>query len=175
MAPPLRRWLYVALGCVAVALGVVGAFLPVLPTTPFLLVALWAFSRSSARLERWLLEHPRLGPRVRAFRDTRVVPWPVKLTAWGSMAASLTLLALSRVPWPGVAASAALMAWGAIYVARCPSRPSAGERGGQRAGLGRGRDDVDPDAGGLEGAAGGLADRRDGGDPAEDRRGVGAE
>jgi uncharacterized membrane protein YbaN (DUF454 family) len=118
------RALYAALGVVAVGLGVLGIALPGLPTTPFLLVAAWAFSRSSRRLERWLLEHPRLGPRVVAFRNDRVVPWSVKLTAWGSMIVSLTLMIVSRkVPWPGIATTAALMLWGVVYLARCPSRP----------------------------------------------------
>jgi uncharacterized protein len=117
------RALYLALGLLCVGLGTLGAFLPVLPTTPFLLVSLWAFARSSQRLERWLLEHRRFGPRLRAFRDNRVVPLPVKLTAWGSMLLSLTVMIVTSVPWPGIAAAAALMAWGAIYVARCPSRP----------------------------------------------------
>lgn len=118
-----KRLVYLGVGLVFVALGVLGAFLPVLPTTPLLLVALWAFSRSSSRLETWLLEHRRFGPRLRAFREDRVVPWSVKLTAWGTMALSLTAMILSgRVPWPGVAATAGLMAWGVFYLARCPSR-----------------------------------------------------
>jgi uncharacterized protein len=124
----MSRGLHLALGLVCVGLGVLGVFLPVLPTTPFLLVALWAFSRSSRRLERWLSEHPRFGPRLRSFREHRVVPLPVKLTAWTTMAASLILMVVSRrVPWPGIAATAALMLAGVIYVARCPSRPPASD------------------------------------------------
>ncbi len=118
----VSRILYAGLGLSCVGLGVVGAFLPVLPTTPFLLVALWAFSRSSRRLERWLLEHRRFGPRLVAWRDHRAIPLPVKLTAWGSMSASLTLMIVLGVNRWAVLAAVVLMATGAIYVARCPSR-----------------------------------------------------
>ena len=62
------RFVYIAIGCVMVALGVVGIFLPLLPTTPFLLVAVWAFARSSPRLEAWLIHHPKLGPPLRDWR-----------------------------------------------------------------------------------------------------------
>lgn len=120
---PLRL-LYLTAGLACVGLGVLGMFLPVLPTTPFLLLAVWAFARSSRRLESWLLEHPRFGPRLRAFRTDRVVPVSVKLTAWGWMAFSLGAMIVSgRVPWPGVALTAGLMGWGVYYLARCPSRP----------------------------------------------------
>src|SRR5688500_15811539 len=106
-----------ALGLLCVGLGVIGAFLPVLPTTVFLLIALWAFARSSQRLETWLLEHPRFGPRLVAWRAHRVVPWPVKLTAWGSMAGSLTLMIVGGLsPW-AIGGAAGVMAIGAIYIA----------------------------------------------------------
>jgi len=128
VGPRAARGAYLALGIACVGLGVLGAFLPVLPTTPLLLVALWAFSRSSTRLEQWLLHHERFGPRLRAFREHRVVPWSVKALAWTTMAITLALMIASRrVPWPGIAATAALMLWGVVYVARCPSRPPASQ------------------------------------------------
>jgi uncharacterized protein len=115
------RYVYLAIGLLFVALGVVGAFLPVLPTTPLLLVSLWAFAKSSKRLERWLLEHQRFGPRLVAWRAHRVIPLGVKLTAYGSMAASLAVMAvLGR--WWAFGAAAVVMAIGAAYISTRPSR-----------------------------------------------------
>lgn len=116
------RIVYLSIGSLFVGLGVAGAFLPVLPTTPLLLVSLWAFSKSSARLERWLLEHPRFGPRLVAWRTERVIPLSVKLTAWGSMIASLILMAVTGVSPYAMIGAGSLMAIGAVYIATKPSR-----------------------------------------------------
>jgi uncharacterized protein len=117
------RYAYLAIGCFFVGLGVLGAFLPVLPTTPFLLISLWAFSKSSVRLERWLLEHKRFGPRLVAWRAHQVIPIGAKLAAWGSMIASLTFMAVLRRPLYQIAIAAGIMAIGAAYVASKPSKP----------------------------------------------------
>lgn len=119
------RTLYVGIGLLFVGLGVLGAFLPVLPTTPLLLVALWAFANSSTRLERWLLDHPRLGPRLVAWRQHRVIPLGAKLTAWGSMLASLTVMVVVGASWLAVGGAAAVMAVGAGYIATRPSRAAS--------------------------------------------------
>ena len=60
-------------------LGVVGIFVPLLPTTPFLLLAAWAFCRSSPRLYDRLLAHPCLGAYVRNFREYRAIPLRAKI------------------------------------------------------------------------------------------------
>lgn len=119
-----KRAALLVLGLLCVGLGVLGAFLPVLPTTPFLLVSLWAFSSSSRRLEAWLLSHKRFGARLVAWRTERVIPLAAKLTAWGSMLASLTFLVLVSASWIALAGAGAVMAIGAIYIARCPSQPA---------------------------------------------------
>ncbi|MFP2924057.1 YbaN family protein [Pyxidicoccus sp. 3LG] len=115
---------FLALGFVCVGLGGLGVFLPVLPTTPFLLVALWAFSRSSRRFHHWLYTHPRYGPRLQAWQEHGVVPVRVKVSALTAMVASLTVMAfVVRVKWPVLAVTGALMLVGATYVLRRPSRP----------------------------------------------------
>ncbi|MBR5801346.1 MAG: YbaN family protein [Alistipes sp.] len=69
------------LGVVSLVLGVVGIFLPLLPTTPFLLLSAWLFVRSSPGLYAWLINHPRLGPYIRNFRENRALPLHVKVVS----------------------------------------------------------------------------------------------
>lgn len=66
---PIKKWIYLVSGCVMVALGVAGIILPLLPTTPFLLLAGFFFARSSEKLNHWLLNHKHLGPYIHAFRS----------------------------------------------------------------------------------------------------------
>ena len=121
---PRFRFLFLALGFVCVGLGVLGTFLPLLPTTPFLLVALWAFSRSSRRFHHWLYMHPRFGPRLQDWNEHGVVPVKVKASALTAMVVSLSLMAfVARVKWPVLAGAAALMLVGATYILSRPSRP----------------------------------------------------
>ena len=77
-----------ACGGAALATGIIGIFLPLLPTTPFVLLAAFCFARGSPRWEAWLLAHPRWGPMVRDWRDHRAIPWRAKLLAWTMMAAA---------------------------------------------------------------------------------------
>ncbi|REG27170.1 hypothetical protein ATI61_110177 [Archangium gephyra] len=118
------RYAFMALGFVCVGLGMLGAFLPVLPTTPFLLVALWAFSRSSRRFHHWLYTHPRFGPRLQEWDEHGTVPVPVKVSAVSAMAISFGLLAfVLRMKWYVLAAAGLLILVGATYVLSRPSRP----------------------------------------------------
>ncbi len=86
---PAARLLGQALGWCCVGVGMLGLLLPVIPTTPFLLVAAWAFARSSQRFHDWLLNHRWLGPPVRAWCQHGVVPTTAKAMALTTMAASL--------------------------------------------------------------------------------------
>ena len=73
--------LLMILGSVALALGIIGAFLPLLPTTPFLLLAAALYFRSSPRLYEWLLSHPHLGEYIRNFRENKAIPLRVKIVS----------------------------------------------------------------------------------------------
>lgn len=116
------RWGYFALAWAFFALGAVGVVLPVLPTTPFMLLALWGFARSSPRFHRWLYNHRTFGPPLQAWREHRVIPLQVKFVAISTMAVSLGLMiALSGAPWYALVLAAALMAYGAFFVLSCPS------------------------------------------------------
>ena len=123
MAGRAARYAYVAVGLLFVGLGALGVVLPVVPTTPFLLISLWAFARSSHRLEAWLLGHRVFGPRLVEWRKHRVIPLSVKLTAWGSMVGSLTLMILTGASPIAIIGAASVMAIGAGYVASKPSKP----------------------------------------------------
>src|SRR5688572_12689768 len=80
-----RRILYFGLGWMFFVLGLIGAVLPVVPTTPFMLLAAWAFSNSSRRFEQWLLEHRWFGPGIKRWREHRVVPAKVKRVSYATM------------------------------------------------------------------------------------------
>ena len=77
----VMRYLLALSGCFFLALGVVGAFLPVLPTTPFLLLSAALFMRSSDRLYQWLMNHRHLGTYIRNFRENKAIPLRVKIVS----------------------------------------------------------------------------------------------
>ena len=83
------RYALIAFGWLCVAIGLVGIVVPGLPTTVFILIAAWAFSRSSERFQRWLYEHPRFGPTIVAWRERGAIPLKAKVLAIVMMSVSL--------------------------------------------------------------------------------------
>ena len=122
MKQHVKRALYGVTGMVALTLGVIGVFLPVLPTVPFMLIALWAFSNSSQRLHDWLYHHPRLGHAVRQWKKHRAIAARTKLMSASVMSLSaIWLVFFSTVSgWP-LAAALAFMAYGAWFVLSRPT------------------------------------------------------
>lgn len=124
---PVRAgWLILGLGFFA--LGFIGAFVPLMPTTIFLILAAACFTRSSPRLEAWLLNHPRFGPTLRAWRAEGAAPHRAKIAACLGMALGFGLFWLAVRPglWLGLAVASVVAAC-ALFVV---SRPSPGGRDG---------------------------------------------
>ncbi len=101
LVPPARptwqRVLWLLAGIASLVLGFIGIFVPLLPTTPFVLLAAFCFSRGSSRCERWLLDHKLFGPMVRDWRATRAVPLRAKQLASVMMAIG-SLTAAFKMP-----------------------------------------------------------------------------
>lgn len=119
----LWRGLLLAIGLLSLALGVLGIFLPLLPTVPFLLLAAACFARSSERIHRWLVTHAHLGPLIAGFLDGRGIPRQAKLRAialvWLTIAPSA--LWLVSQPWlKGLLLAIALAV--TLYLWRLPLR-----------------------------------------------------
>jgi len=91
----MKRWCLMALGWLAFATGILGIVLPLLPTTPFMLLAAALFARSSPRFHRWLLAHPWFGPPIEDWLLVVPLPW-VRLLLVVIMVILLTWL--MRVP-----------------------------------------------------------------------------
>jgi uncharacterized membrane protein YbaN (DUF454 family) len=85
----LFRAAWLVSGLIAMALGLVGIVLPLLPTTPFLLLAAFCFARSSPALHDWIVHHPRLGPPIRDWRNHGAISGRAKLLAMSMLALAL--------------------------------------------------------------------------------------
>ena len=94
----LLRSVLFTLGWLSVALGVLGLFLPLLPTTPFMLLAAGCFARSSERFYRWITSHPRFGPMIADYLAGRGLPMRAKYCAVAMLWASI----LFGVFWVGL-------------------------------------------------------------------------
>ncbi len=117
-----KRLFLLALGWICVGLGMIGIVVPGLPTTPFMLVALWAFAQGSRRFHDWLWHHRYFGPPLQDWYQRRIIPRRAKITALGMMGLSLAIaIFVLEAPWLGVGAMTAAMAIGAGYILSCPS------------------------------------------------------
>jgi uncharacterized membrane protein YbaN (DUF454 family) len=98
---PLRRALYFTVGWVSLGTGVLGMFLPVLPTTCFLLLAAWCFGKSSPRWARWMYENRLFGKYLKDYREGRGIPLGVKIGSLSILWASImgTVLFAVSATW----------------------------------------------------------------------------
>lgn len=94
----MLRLFWLIAGGLALAVGIAGIVLPLVPTTPLLLLAAFCFARASPRLEMWLVEHPRLGPPIRNWRAEGAISTRGKLAALIAIGATFTLSLVLRLP-----------------------------------------------------------------------------
>ncbi|WP_088285520.1 YbaN family protein [Ideonella sp. A 288] len=123
--PAWQRVLWLIAGGLSLAIGIIGIFLPLLPTTPLVLLAAFCFSRGSARCEQWILNHPRFGPMVQSWRANRAVPLRAKQLATVMMtlgSAWAAWLLPGRIGWVPAVCCALVAAW----LWSLPTREAAG-------------------------------------------------
>jgi uncharacterized membrane protein YbaN (DUF454 family) len=120
------RYALMGFGFINVGLGIAGMFLPVMPTTVFLLMALWAFSKSSVRFHRWLYDHPRFGKPLREWHAHGVIPTRAKILAVGMMSLSMVIVTfVAKTPWWVPVAVAACLIPVALFIVTRPGRVAA--------------------------------------------------
>jgi uncharacterized protein len=106
----LKRGLWLTVGAASFAAGAVGLFLPIVPTVPFMILAAFAFARSSPRLEAWLVTHRMFGAHIRAWRDRGAISRYGKIAGTLALAGSAGLgFYLLEGGWQWVPAVAALL------------------------------------------------------------------
>lgn len=126
--PRAVRLALFGLGWVFFALGIIGAVLPVMPTTPFMLVALWCFARSSRRFHRWLLRHKLFGPPLQSWERHGIIPLGAKIIAIASMIASMAyVIGFTDTAWYLLATMAASCTVGAVFILTRPHRRPAAD------------------------------------------------
>lgn len=117
---PIARTVYLVAGWVCVALGVIGAFLPVMPTTVFMIAALACFAKGSPETARRLLDHPRFGPSLRAWKSEGAISARSKTVAVTAMAVSWGIVVYTQEGWIVPTAVGAILIAVATYVLTRP-------------------------------------------------------
>ena len=120
----MKRIILISLGCLCVGLGFVGVFVPGIPTTIFLIIALWAFTKSSEKLRHWLLNHKRFGPILNNWQEHKVVPRRAKILMVVLMSLAVILFYYSLQSLILTIGLIIILVSVAIYVISLPSKIS---------------------------------------------------
>jgi uncharacterized membrane protein YbaN (DUF454 family) len=123
MVSHAKRIVLILVGLTALALGALGIFLPLLPTTPFVLVAAIAFANSSERLHQWLLDHDIFGPLIENWRRYGAISRPTKILSLVSMVAIVLISWFLEVPTYVIVVQAAVLSMSATFIVTRPLPP----------------------------------------------------
>lgn len=118
----MKRIILISLGWLCVGLGFVGVFVPGIPTTIFLIIALWAFTKSSEKLRHWLLNHKRFGPILSNWQEHKVVPRRAKILMVVLMSLAVILFYYSSQSLILTIGLIIILVSVAIYVISLPSK-----------------------------------------------------
>lgn len=116
----MHRIFFLILGWVALTLGVIGIPLPGLPTTPFLILAAFAFSKGSPKSRAWLVDHAHLGPMIRDWEDRGAISRRAKVMAAVMMAAVVALSFVLGAPGWAIAIQVVMVSAAAAFVLSRP-------------------------------------------------------
>lgn len=119
------RPIWFAAGLISLALAIAGAFLPLLPTTPFLLVAAFAFARSSPRLHNWLVNHRQFGPMIENWQRHGAISRRAKFLAATAMAAAVLLSWMTGFSNFVIGLQIAVMACVMLFIFTRPDAPTS--------------------------------------------------
>jgi uncharacterized membrane protein YbaN (DUF454 family) len=123
MVSHAKRIALILVGLVSLALGAIGVFLPLLPTTPFVLVSAIAFAKSSDRLHQWLVDHDLFGPLIANWREHGAISRRTKVISVLSMIAILVISTLLAVPTHVIVVQAVVLSCSAVFILTRPLPP----------------------------------------------------
>jgi hypothetical protein len=118
------RAVWLIAGFVSLGLGIVGIALPLLPTTPFVILAAFCFARSSPRLHSWLANHPRFGPAIRDWARSGAIHPKAKRLALGMMAGAFALSLATGLPTYALALQGLALIGAGAFVWTRPDPPA---------------------------------------------------
>ena len=118
---PVVRRLWLLAGWLSLGAGLVGVVVPLLPTTPFLLLAAFCFQRGSERIHKWLVEHPRFGPPIRDWRERGAISTRAKRNAMIALVLVFAISLLLGVGWQVLAIQAVALTAVAVFILTRPA------------------------------------------------------
>ncbi|MEM6780816.1 MAG: YbaN family protein [Pseudomonadota bacterium] len=117
------RGMYLVLGFLSLGLGIIGVVLPLLPTTPFLLVTAFCFARSSEKFHNWLLSHPYFGKIIKDWRDHGAISKKSKISAMLVIILTILLSVVLRASKPILITQVIVLSMSTLFILTRPNGP----------------------------------------------------